>query len=223
MRLRLIQRREVRRLTWTGRLAVALTILVLLRALAPALFRGLAVSRPLADAEYTLIEGWIADADLAALLAHPSVGDRSLLLATGGPIERGGVLLPEYPDYARFAQARLAALGAAPERLAAAPAGATVRDRTYTAAQAARAFFAERGITRARVNLATRGVHARRSALLFRRALGPEFELGTIALPEEFGAADWWKSSNGFRSVLYEWIAWGYTKVFLAFAPDSAP
>jgi len=223
MRIRFVRRREVWRLTWAGRLAAAVVVLALLRALAPALFRGLALSRPLPDADYTIVEGWMADADLAAVLAHPAVGARGALLATGGPIERGGVLLPEYTDYARFAQARLAALGAAPERLAAAPAGATARDRTYAAALAARAFFAERGIARARVNLATRGVHARRSALLFRRALGPGFEVGTIALPEDFDASDWWKSSHGFRTVLYEWLAWGYTQVFLRLAPEAEP
>lgn len=223
MRIRWMERREVRRLTWTGRLAAAVLVLALLRALAPALYRGLAQSCPLPEAEYTLVEGWMSDADLAAVLAHPAVGERSVLLATGGPIERGGVLLPEYADYARFAQARLAALGVAPERLAAAPAGATARDRTYAAARAARAFFAERGVARARVNLATRGVHARRSALLFRRALGPGFEVGAIALPEEFTASDWWKSSHGFRAVLYEWLAWCYTQVFLRLAPEAEP
>lgn len=223
MKIRLWQRREVRRLTWIGRLIATALILIALWALAPAMYRGLAVSRPLPAADYVLVEGWLSDSDLAAALQHPALGDVTPLLTTGGPIEHGGVLMPEYPDWARFARARLIALGASPERVAAAPAGPTVRDRTYTAALAARAFFAERGVQRARINLVTRGTHACRSAMLYRHALGSGFEIGTIALPEGFDARNWWRSSNGFRSVIYEWLALAYTRVFFVFAPRAAP
>lgn len=223
MKIRLWQRREVWRLTWLGRLIAAAVCLLVLWAIAPAMYRGLAVSRPLPAADYVLFEGWLSDSDLAAALRHPAVGAGAPLVTTGGPIEHGGVLLPEYPDWARFARARLIALGAAPERVVAAPAGPTVRDRTYTAALAVRAFFRERGVQRARINLITRGAHARRSAMLYRHALGSGFEIGTIALPEGFAAHDWWRSSNGFRSVIYEWLALVYTRVFFVVVPEAAP
>jgi len=219
VRIRLYERREVRRLTWAGRGVAILAVLLLLRLLAPPLYRGLASGRPLDGAEFLVVEGWLTDEDLAAALA----ADPGLpILVTGGPIESGGVLAP-YPDYASFTAARLAAMGIPAERVAAVPAPRTRRDRTYNAALALRRHFEARGIARARVNLATRGVHARRSAMMYRRALGPGFEVGVCVLPEEFGPGDWWTTSNGFRTVLYETIAGLYTLASRVLAPGIPP
>lgn len=216
------RRKEVWRLTWPARAVVAIVALTVFRLSAPLLYRGLAAGRPLPDADYLVVEGWVNDRDLPHVIEIANARESLHVLVTGGPLELGSMLL-EYGDYARLTAARLRAAGVAAERITAVPAPPTRKDRTYNAARALARHWRERGTAGGRLNLVTRGVHARRSARLYRKALGREFEVGVIVLPDEFDAHDWWKGSQGFRNVAYEWLALLYTQVFLLFAPEGHP
>jgi hypothetical protein len=70
------------------------------------------------------------------------------------------------------------------------------------------------------VNLFSLGPHARRSRLLFRRALGKEVTVGVVALSSgDYDARHWWRTSQGFRSVTGELIAYCYVRaMFWRFA-----
>src|SRR5208283_5734102 len=86
--------------------------------------------------------------------------------------------------------------------------GAT-RDRTYSSALALRNWL-ERSNPRVRsVNLFSMGPHSRRSWLLFQKALEPKVQVGIIAAPDiSYNPQRWWATSNGFRGVLSEAIAY---------------
>ena len=66
-----------------------------------------------------------------------------------------------------------------------------------------------------KVDVFTLGAHARRSRLLFEKALGDEVAMGVIAAPDQTYDQDhWWRSSNGVRTVLSELIAYLYAVIF---------
>jgi len=70
------------------------------------------------------------------------------------------------------------------------------------------------------VNLVTTGPHARRSRLLFEKALGRDFTVGVLSVPgRDFDAQHWWRSSQGVRVVTGEMIAYCYVRFF--FRPNE--
>ncbi len=222
MRIRWVRKKEVWRPTAAGYVLALLITLFLLRVGAPQVFRFLAGGRPLSEADVVVVEGWLSDEDLEAALGSPALAGATPIVTTGGPIESGRMLTP-YEDYANFTRDRLMAMGIAGDRVTSVPAARTRRDRTYASARALRQYLEQKGIATGRLNLVTRGVHARRSALLYREALGPSFQLGVWVLPDEFDAGDWWHSSQGFRAVMYEMFAWCYARIFLIFRSGGEP
>jgi uncharacterized SAM-binding protein YcdF (DUF218 family) len=69
------------------------------------------------------------------------------------------------------------------------------------------------GINPTTINVVTEGPHARRSRLLFQKALGNDLTVGIISLQsEEYDPQHWWRTSAGVRSVLSETIAYGYAR-----------
>jgi hypothetical protein len=59
------------------------------------------------------------------------------------------------------------------------------------------------------------GAHARRTRLLFQKALGPDIKVGVIAIEtRNYDGRHWWRSSTGVREVLTEGIGYLYSKFF---------
>jgi hypothetical protein len=55
--------------------------------------------------------------------------------------------------------------------------------------------------------------HARRSWIVFKEVLNPEIKVGIIAAePQDYNPQEWWKSSEGFRTVTGEIIAYIYAR-----------
>ncbi|CAM5183445.1 hypothetical protein [Eoetvoesiella caeni] len=74
------------------------------------------------------------------------------------------------------------------------------------------------------IDLYSAGVHARRSRLVYRLALGPAVEVGVLAAtPPGFDPQRWWSSSAGAKSVIGETLSWLWTECcFWPPAPRSA-
>lgn len=176
----------------------------------------LAPSAPAAS-EVLVLEGWIPDAPMEEALAWAATNGIQKIWVTGGPVETGSWLAP-WKTYAEMTRARLEKMGATERfQVEAFPAPHTRKDRTLVSAMALKTALGS-GRLPAALTLASEGPHTRRSRLLFRRALGPEVVVGSLALtPSEYEPRDWWKSSAGFRSVISEAIAYPYA-VF--FSPD---
>jgi len=63
------------------------------------------------------------------------------------------------------------------------------------------------------LNLVTLGPHARRSWLLYQEAFGDDVKIGVIPLENRsYDPSRWWCSSEGFRDVISEAIAWFYAR-----------
>ncbi len=185
----------------------------ILRLMAPALFDFLAVTDPECGgrpADWVVVEGWIPDHAVSEVVE--SIRRHTIpVVTTGGPLERGA-FLSSYHTYAELARATLLAAGVPSQRVTAVPAPRARRDRTWTSALALREFFLVHGISSGMVALVTQDVHARRSRFLFARALGEGFRVRSCPYGNPwYGRNDWWESSEGFRAVIGEWLAWVHT------------
>ena len=110
-------------------------------------------------------------------------------------------------------------MGILTDQIIAVPAAVVPRDRSYTSAVALSQWLQSRNSNNPLVyrsaNLFSESVHARRSWMLFKRALGSQLELGVISVPStDYDADRWWTQSEGFKRVLFETIGWVYVQVF---------
>lgn len=122
--------------------------------------------------------------------------------------------MAEYKTFAERGAAVLLKLGVATNVVQAVPAPRVRQDRTYAAALALKNWSREHNVVLTRVQLVTEGPHARRSRLLFAKALGRHVKVGVTAVPvQDYDAEHWWRSSNGVRGVISELVAYGYARL----------
>lgn len=156
-------------------------------------------------------EGWMPDYAMEQVIAEFERGRYTRLYVTGGPIERGR-LLQKYGTSAEAGAAMLVELGLDADVVQPVPAPRSRTDRTYISAIALRNWFARNGIEERSLTVVSLGVHARRSRLLFQTAIGRSIPVGVIAVEDEsHDPMRWWRSSEGFRTVTDEAIAYLYT------------
>jgi len=166
-------------------------------------------------------EGWLPDYALERTVAEFHHGQYDRILVTGGPITSGTFPCGTcgYTNWADIGAAALVRLGAGTNVVEAVPAAGVLRDRTYASAVVLRAWFHRHQIGATSFNLVTMADHSRRSRLLFTKALGPEYHVGVISIENtEYDPNQWWKSSEGVRTVVGEVIAYGYAR-FLFWPP----
>jgi hypothetical protein len=194
---------------WLVLVAIGLTALVFV---ARSIHSFLAVSNPV-PADVLIVESWLPDSAFRGAVEECRRGNYRCVITTG-------LTLPEvwlgskYKTGAEFAAANLVALALTTNLVVPIPAVDDTRDRTYLSALAvAKWLETARPAIRA-VNIYTFSLHARRTRLLFRKALGNNVKVGVIAHPEDsYDAKHWWVSSNGFRGVADEGIAYLYARV----------
>ncbi len=215
----LMRRRTALRPTWAGWLAILVAGVGLIRLSAPGMYRFLAVSDP-EPGDYLIVEGWLSDRNLTDVQALYREHNYRTIFATGGPLTYGS-FLSEYEDMATVTHLRLLKIGLPVDRVVAVTAPGVHKDRTYASALALRHYLDAHEIRGGRFQLLTEGAHARRSRLLFRKALGPDRRVGCLALPpEDYDPRCWWHSSSGVRGVIYEGLAYGYTRLWMWFEAD---
>ena len=210
-----------RRHVWLPTLWGALLGLGALAAIAVALIANapgyLAVTEPArgadgAGARVLIVEGWLEDRELDQAVAQFRRGHYERIVTTGGPIDSWiGLPLP-WKDYADRAARYLAAHGLADATITAVPAPASAQDRTFLSAVVVREWAARERVRLDAVDLFSVGVHARRSRMMFRAALGSGVEVGVIAAqPTLLDPQRWWKTSGGAKVVLGESISLVWT------------
>jgi uncharacterized SAM-binding protein YcdF (DUF218 family) len=162
------------------------------------------------QAQFLVAEGWLPDYALEQAKTEFESKQYRLMITTGGPIETG-ILLSEYGTFALLARSSLIKMGVPDSLLAAVPAGQVFRDRTLASATTLKAYLDQKGIHGGTINLVSLGAHSRRSVRLFRRALGDSWRVGVISVADRsYNAQRWWRSSEGFRVVTGEAIAFLY-------------
>jgi hypothetical protein len=163
------------------------------------------------DADVFIIEGWVPDHVLEQGLAPSREGGRRLFITTGGPLEVGADL-SQYRTYAELTAARLVKLGIEEGQVVAVPNQGVDKDRTYAAALEVNTWLRKNSSIH-KATLITKGPHARRSFIIFKRVLPSTFELGVRAAPpRDYDPQRWWACSEGFRTVVSEGIAYTYAR-----------
>jgi uncharacterized SAM-binding protein YcdF (DUF218 family) len=211
VRVRLIKKRQVWVPTWLGWVIVALIIATFFMVALHGVQSFLAVNHPV-KSEVMVVEGWMPDSALEQALREFNQRHCQLMLVTGGPFEQGH-MLARYNNLAELAAAILEQLGLDRRRIRVIPAPNVIRDRTYASAVALKDWLNHSPLPINAINLVSFGTHARRSRLLFEKALGPRITVGVIAIPDpRYDPRVWWRSSLGVRSTLDELIAYLYAR-----------
>lgn len=179
----------------------------------------LMIDRP-TPAKLIVVSGTMPDSALEEIL-RLHAGTEDLQIATvGGPINRGSHLA-KYGSYAQLAAESLRSLAYEGLAITAVPTGPTQRDRVFASAIALKNWLGDNPEIDS-VTVYALGVRGRRTLILFRRALGPELKVGVVSIPStNYDPSRWWVSSEGFRTVISELIAYLYVKTF--FSPEVQP
>lgn len=218
---RLLRRRTGRAPTWQGWLALALVAGLGTATMVGGLLHPFLAVTARERTDVLVVEGWIPDFALRAALEEFHRGGYRQLYVVGGPLEKGELLV-DFGTHAEVGRATLERMGAPADHLRAVPAPRVRRDRTFASAVALRDWLDRAGLRPAALNVVTVDAHARRSRLLFAQAFGDRTRIGIIALPDEhYDGPRWWRSSQGVRIVLSEWLGYVYARLLFAGGGDS--
>jgi uncharacterized SAM-binding protein YcdF (DUF218 family) len=209
-------RRERWTLTWTSRLLVLAIIMALAVTIVRGLHRFLAVNSPV-DSKLLVVEGWMPTFAYREAAKEFMRGHYSKVIAVGILQEDG---LAGGDPQEDFGTERLVRFGVPRELIVTASNAAFQRDRTFHAAMAVKEWLRKEQLWPKSINVVTVGPHARRSRLLYQKALGEDFEVGVIAIPDwRVDPAHWWWTSEGARTVISELIGYVYASLFFVASP----
>jgi uncharacterized SAM-binding protein YcdF (DUF218 family) len=212
----LATRRERWSPSWKGWLVIVLLVIGMAASLTRAAYPFLAVTHRV-NADTLVVEGWVHQYAIRTAVNEFQAGHYKHVFTTGGPVVGMGGYTNDYNTSATQAAAQLQAEGLSADLIQAVPARISERDRTYSAARALRAWCSEHHSSVHAVNVLTQDVHARRTRLLFERALGDRTTVGVIAVPNpDYDARHWWRYSEGVRDVISEAIAYLYARFVFA-------
>jgi hypothetical protein len=166
------------------------------------------------EASVLVVEGWAPDYALEEALHEFERGGYTLLITSGGPMERGS-LVTGYDTYAELAADSLRKLGMKSRHLVAAPAEKVRRNRTFVSATSVQNLLAKQTMEPLGVNIVSVGTHARRSRVVYRKVLSDTCPVGIISLaPQNYDPDRWWASSDGVKQTLTEALGWLYEVLF---------
>lgn len=210
----LFERKPRWSLSWRGRLLALLLVAGLGIATFLCIHPFLAVTHRVGT-NVLVVEGWMHDYGLRAAVAEFRRGSYQRVFTTGGPVEGNGGYINDYHTNASVGADILKKYGIPDECLEMVPSRVMDRNRTYASGVALRNWFRGHDMRVPSLNVLTENVHARRSQLLFSKALGPETSVGIIAVPSpDYDARRWWRSSEGVKDVFSEGLAYFYVRFF---------
>ncbi len=172
----------------------------------------LAVTEPVPGG-VLVVEGWVPDYMLETAIAEFKRNHYARLFVTGVPLTQGAPL-SEYKNYAELGAASLVKLGMSTNDVQAVPTGCYSPGPDVRHGVELEALVREHEMAPTKVNLITGGPHARRSRLMFEKALGRGVTVGVIAIPaRDYDERHWWRSSQGVRIVIGETLAYAYARL----------
>lgn len=210
----LLMRKEIWTLSWRGWfLALALAAVsgvTIFFSIHP----FLSVTNQNASADILVVEGWIPDYALEESWEEFKQGHYRLLLVTGSRGREGpGNDLND--TYAGWGAERLQKIVGQHKEIIPVPGFEAQRDRTYASAVALGAWLKQNRQKTRDINVFTIDAHARRTRLVFEKALGPGMHVGVLAVADrDYDPKRWWHSSEGVREVVGESIAYLYVRLF---------
>ncbi len=209
----LLTRKERWGLSWRGRLLIAVVVLLIGWFGLWNIYPFLAVTHRV-SANVLVVEGWIHEYGIRAAVREFQSNHYEHVFATGGPVVGSGGYINDFYTSASVGADLLKKWGVPDERLQMVPCRVMDRDRTYGSAVALRNWFGNHNTAVSGINVVTEDVHARRTRLLFQKALGDEIAVGIIAIPNpDYDAKRWWRYSAGLKEVVSEAAAYAYARL----------
>jgi uncharacterized SAM-binding protein YcdF (DUF218 family) len=167
------------------------------------------------NADVLVVEGWVHRYTSRASVEEFKSGSYRRAFTTGGPVAGNGGYINDFQTSASVGADLLKEAGLAAELVQMVPSHVIGRDRTYSSAMALREWFRKHDLKVRSLNIVTEGAHARRTRLLFEKALGPDVRVGVIAIRSpDYDAKHWWYYSEGVEEVVEEGIGYIYAKFF---------
>jgi len=212
-------RKERWSLSWRGRLIVASAVLLVGALVFKGVYPFLAITHR-ANANILVVEGWIHEYGIRAAVKEFRSNHYEHVFATGGPVVGSGGYINDFYTSASVGAELLKKWGLPDERLQMVPSRVMDRDRTYGSAVALRNWFRDHNMAVSSIDVVTEDLHARRTRLLFQKALGDKVAVGVIAIPNpDYDAKRWWRYSAGLKEVVSEAAAYAYAR--LLFYPSE--
>jgi uncharacterized SAM-binding protein YcdF (DUF218 family) len=215
----LFDRRERWSLSWRGRLIVASVVLLFGAIVLKGAYPFLAITHRV-DSNILVVEGWIHEYAIRAAVKEFQGNHYQRIFITGGPVGGSGGYINDFYTSASVGTDLLKKCGLPDERLQMVPSRVMDRDRTYGSAVALRNWFRDHNMVVSGINVVTEDVHARRTRLLFQKALGKDVQVGIIAVANvDYPANRWWHYSQGLKDVVSEFATYLYAR--LLFFPSE--
>jgi len=216
----ILRRKECWGLSWRGWLLVTSAGLVAAYLAFLNIHPFLAVTHRV-NTNVLVVEGMIQQYAIRAGAEEFKNGSYERIFTTGGPESGNGGYVNDYYTSASVAAESLKGFGIRDDVVQMVPSRVFARERTYSSAIALRDWFREHNLAIHSFNVLTQDCHARRTQLLYQKALGRNVTVGIIAVSNpDYDPKDWWRYSDGVREVIGESIAYIYAKFF--FYPSAS-
>ena len=215
-------RKERWGLSWRGWLIVFAGVFLTFSLFCFRIYPFLAVTHRV-DTNVLVVEGWIHEYAIRAAVEEFRSKSYERVFTTGGPVEGTGGYINDYNTSASVGADLLRKNGLPNESLQMVPSRVMDQDRTYGSAIALRNWFREHNLTVPGINVVTEDLHARRTCLLFQKALGGKVTVGVISVPNpDYDPRHWWRYSEGVKDVFAQSVAYIYARLLFFYPPDSA-
>ena len=207
----LIKRKECWILTLRGWIALFISTAGIFVFVVISIHPFLAVNQPVSG-EILVVEGWLPEYAFKKAIYEFRNHNYRLLITTGGPIPYG-TYISTYTSFAEFGSAILKNIGFDEKRLVAVSSPAVIKNRTYASAVSLKKWLNNSKLPVKSINVLSLGPHARRTWILFKKALGTGISIGIISVDNRaYDSTRWWKYSSGVRTIINETIAYFYAR-----------
>ncbi len=180
------------------------------------LYGFLALTRPVGEG-VLVVDAWIPGQTLAESMGVFNSGRYRYLVVLGAPIEGSRGRLNGPAADTDLAVSTLEKLGLDSKNLVKISVPDNSSGRTLGRATAVKNWLDNSGTSRCCVDVFTVGVHARKSWILFRRALSSNYRVGIIAGPEfRYNPRFWFVSRTGIWIVSRNLAGYLYSKLWAA-------
>ncbi len=175
----------------------------------------LAVNSPVGEG-VLVVEGWIPARTLAESVTVFNSGRYRYLAVVGGPMRGSGSKSVDPTTYADVAASRLEELGFDRRNVVKINVPAVSFGRTFAGAREVERWLGSSGVSVCCVDVFTAGVHARKSWMLFRYALGDGYRVGIIAgFQDSYNRRLWLVSRRGIWLVSRNVVGCAYSKLWI--------
>ncbi len=200
-----------------GSVAILATIVLFVSAI----HDFLAINDPV-QANVLVVEGWAWESSAMKEAAGEFNRGRYDVVITVGVLPRAQESGSMQENFAELAAKELRKLGVDAQAIQVLAVPHVDWHRTYASALAVKHWLAGSKTDIVGINVVTLGAHARKSLVLFKRALGQSVAVGVIAGAENaYDPERWWLSVSGIYTVLRKAIGYLYAEWWPL--PDDLP